>query len=267
MAREVAASLGRPDEEDWLADQEALTLAYSGRLGDSRKKSDRAVALAERAGQRERAAQFEAGAAVREALFGEKDAARRYAKAALARSTFRDVEYGAAFALALSADATESHRLMSDLEKRFPEDTVVRLSYVPQLRVLLTPQGGPDKDPHAQIELLQPGVPYELGTPPCSTIAFFGSLYPVYVRGTVYLAAHKGAEAATEFQKILDRRGIVSNDPIGALARLQLGRAFALSGDRPRARMAYQDFLALWKDADTEIPIFRDARAEYARLK
>ena len=92
------------------------------------------------------------------------------------------------------------------------------------------------------------------------------SLYPVYVRGEAYLAARRGAEAATEFQKILDHRGIVISDPIGALARLQLGRAFALGGDKTKARTAYQDFLTLWKDADPDIPILNQAKVEFAKL-
>ena len=97
--------------------------------------------------------------------------------------------------------------------------------------------------------------------------AFFGGLYPAYVRGEAYLALREPAKAAAEFQKILDHRGIVLADPVGAMARLQLGRAFALSDDRPKAKAAYQDFLTLWKEADPEIPIFKQARAEYTRLQ
>jgi hypothetical protein len=120
-------------------------------------------------------------------------------------------------------------------------------------------QGGPSK----AIELLQIAVPYELGTPRSAIHGFFGALYPVYIRGLVYLAAHQGAEAAAEFQKIVDHRGIVTSDPVGALARLQLGRAFALSGDKTKAKTAYQDFLTLWKDADPDIPILKQAKTEY----
>jgi Tfp pilus assembly protein PilF len=102
--------------------------------------------------------------------------------------------------------------------------------------------------------------------PPCIAPAFIGPLYAIYVRGQAYLAAHQGVEAATEFQKILNHRGIVVSDPIGALAHLQLGRAYMLSGDSSKAKTAYQDFLTLWKDADEDIPILKDARAEYAKL-
>ena len=184
--------------------------------------------------------------------------------AALELSKGRDVEYGAAFALALSGDSSRSQTLTNDLEKRFPEDTAVRFSYLPVLRALL----GLNHGEHSKaIELLQIAVPYELGAPPSSFFGFFGALYPVYVRGQAYLAAHQGAEAATEFQKILDHRGIVVSDPIGALAHLQLGRAFALSGNKTKAKTAYQDFLNLWKDADPDIPILKEAKAEYAKLQ
>jgi len=121
-------------------------------------------------------------------------------------------------------------------------------------------------EPAKAIELLQVSVPYELGVP-LSWFSGFGALYPVYVRGEAYLAARQGAEAAAEFQKILDHRGIVASDPIGALARWRLGKALVLSGDTAKAKAAYLDFLTLWKDADSDIPIFKEAKAEYARLQ
>src|SRR5437762_2421346 len=160
----------------------------------------------------------------------------------------RDVQYGAAFALALAGDSSRAQTLADDLEKRFTEDTAVKFSYLPALRARLALNRG---ETSAAIELLQVAAPYELGAPPSAFFGFFGVLYPVYVRGEAYLAAHKGVEAATEFQKILDHRGIVISDPIGALAHLQLGRALAISGDKTKAKTAYQDFLTLWKDADS----------------
>jgi eukaryotic-like serine/threonine-protein kinase len=134
-------------------------------------------------------------------------------------------------------------------------------NYLPTLRALFSIHAG---QPSQAIEQLQPARSYEFAN--INFKAYFGALYPVYVRGEAYLAANKGAEAAAEFQKILDHRGIVAIDPIGVLAHLQLGRVFALSGDRTRAKAAYQAFLALWKDADADIPILKSARAEYARL-
>lgn len=118
-------------------------------------------------------------------------------------------------------------------------------------------------EPSKAIELLQVSLPYDLGAPRCSYHGFFGTLYTAYVRGEAYLAAHEGAQAAAEFQKILDHRGIVVSDPIGALAHLQLGRALALTGDKIKAKAAYEEFLTLWKDADPDIPIFKQAKAEY----
>jgi hypothetical protein len=123
--------------------------------------------------------------------------------------------------------------------------------------------------PSKAVELLQTAIPYELGAPTVGGSEYLlgaGNLYPAYIRGRAYLAAHQGAEAAREFQKIVDHRGIVLSDPIGALAQLQLGRAYALSGDRSKAKSAYQDFLTLWKNADPDILILQQAKAEYAKL-
>jgi hypothetical protein len=184
--------------------------------------------------------------------------------AALELSKGRDVEYGAAVALALSGEFSRSQALANDLERRFPEDTSVRFSYLPALRGVFALN---HSKPSNAIELLQVAVPYELAIPGIAFFGFFGSLYPVYVRGEAYLAAHHGAEAAAEFQKILDHRGIVFSDPVGALAHLQSGRAFALSGDKAKAKTAYQDFLILWEHADPDIPILKQAKAEYAMLQ
>lgn len=140
----------------------------------------------------------------------------------------------------------------------------MRFNYLPALRALLALNRG---EPSKAIEGLEMAVPYELGTPRSTIHGYFGALYPAYVRGLAYLAAHRGAEAAAEFRKILDHRGIVVSDPIGALAHLQLGRAFAWSGDKTKAKAAYQDFLTLWENADPDIPILQQAKAEYAKLQ
>ena len=268
MNREVSLAKGKPGAEDAISERQGFVLAYSGHLQQARRMSRRASDLAQQANQPGRAALFETGAALWEAFFGNASTARQGAEAAVELSKDRDVEYGAAFALALSGDSSRSHTLASDLERRFPEDTAVRFMYLPVLRALLALNGGSQRrDPSKVIELLRIGAPYDLGAPPSCAPGFFGMLYPVYVRGQAYLTAHQGAEAATEFQKILDHRGIVASDPIGALAHLQLGRAFALSGDTTKAKIAYQDFLTLWKDADSDIPILKQAQAEYARLQ
>jgi ATP/maltotriose-dependent transcriptional regulator MalT len=165
--------------------------------------------------------------------------------------------------MAFSGDSSRSQALADDLERRFPEYTSVRFSYLPAVRALVVLNHG---EPAKAIELLQVAVPYELATPRSKLQGFFGALYPVYVRGEAYLAARRGAEAVVEFQKILDHRGTVVSDPIGALAHLQLGRAYMLSGDKTKAKIAYQDFLSLWKDADPDIPILMQAKMEYSKL-
>ena len=226
--------------------------------------SRRAVVQAQQAGQPERAALWAAGAAVREALFGNKKAAIVSALSALKLSRNREVEYGAALAFALSDDSSHAKALADDLEKRFPEDSSARFSYLPTVRAVLALDRA---EPEHALEFLQIAVPHELGIPLSSVSGLFGALYPVYVRGQAYLVAHKGAEAAAEFKKILDHRGVVIDDPIGALARLQLARAYALAGDATKAKSSYEDFLALWKEADREIPVLQQAEAEYAKLK
>ena len=226
--------------------------------------SQRASELAERSARLESVAQYEIAAALREAFFGNVAAARRGAMAALQLSKDRGVEYGAAFVLAVAGDSSQAQALANDVEKRFPEDTSVRFNYLPTLRALLALNRS---EPTKAIEVLQVAAAYDLASPPSSFHGFFGSLYPVYVRGQAYLAARRGAEAAAEFQKILDHRGIVVSDPVGVAARLQSGRAFALSGDTAKAKAAYQDFLALWKDADAGTPILKQAKSEYAKLQ
>ena len=175
----------------------------------------------------------------------------------------REVEYGAALAFAVSGDSSRARMLANDLERRFPEDTSVRFSYLPTLRAQFALN---QSDPTNALELLQAATPHELGVPRSSMAGLFGALYPVYVRGEAYLAVRRGVEAAAEFQKILDHRGIVVSDPIGALARLQLARACAVAGDKAKAKSAYQDFLNPWEDADRDIPILKQGKAEYAKL-
>ena len=174
------------------------------------------------------------------------------------------MEYGAAIALALAGDSSRAQTLANDLDERFGEDTSVRFAYLPDIRALVALNR---RSPSTALDLLESAAPYELGQPRSSIHGYFGALYPIYARGLAYLSAHQGAQAAVEFQRILDHRGIVVSDPIGALARLQLSRAFVLAGDKAKARSAYQDFLALWKDADPDTPILKQAKAEYAKLQ
>ena len=257
MKQQVAQSAGKPGVGDQFLGFEADTAAYGGQLGEARKFSDRAVASAGLAGQRETAANYEAAAAVREALFGNAASARQRSAAALALSTGTFVQYAAGQALALAGDAPWAESLADDLARRFPEGAVVRFNVLPTLHAQIALMRN---DASKAITVLKDAGPYELGT-----TGF--SLLPVFVRGQAFLAAHQGGEAVTEFQKILDHRGIVLNSPIGALAHLQIARAYAMQGDIPKAKAAYQDFLTLWKDADPDIPIFIAAKAEYAKLQ
>lgn len=263
MEGEIARASGTA-VEDSISHHQALVLGRSGRMGQARTMWELAIASAQQAGKHETAANYEAAAAVCEAHCGNMATARKRARAALDLAKGRDVVYAAAFALALSGEGSESLRLAADLEKRFPEDTPVLFEYLPTLHALSALAAGAPLD---AIRGLERAIPYDFAMPGTVLFAKFGGLYTVYVRGQAYLAAGRGQEAAAEFQKILDHRGIVLADPVGALAHLQLGRAYVVSGDRIKARGAYQDFLAIWKDADPDIPILKQAKGEYAKLQ
>jgi tetratricopeptide (TPR) repeat protein len=262
MAEQVAWAAGKPGAEDVLLAFEAETAAYFGRLQEAREFSRTAVAAVQSA-DKEKAAGYEVAAALWEALFGNITEARQRAAAALALSRSRDIEYGAALALVLPRGGmrAQAEKLTHDLAKRFPEDTIVRVNYLPTIHAQLALSHG---NSLKAVELLQATTPYELGE---LISSFHTSLYPVYLRGQAYLAAHQGNAAAAEFQKILYQRGIVFNEPIGVLAHLGLGRAYVLQGDSAKACTAYEEFLTLWKDAEPEIPILQQAEAEYAKLK
>ena len=238
-------------------------LAYTGQLRRARALSRRGVDLARQGGRMERAAQDQVGSAIRESLFGNAAQARSEAADALSLSKGGIVEYGAAFALAFSGEPSKAEALAADIERRFPEDTTFRFTYVPTLRALVALG---HQQPARAITDLEPAAAYELA---CLSNheGFNGSLYTVYVRGLAYLAQRKGLEAAAEFEKILKHRGIVSYDPIGAISRWRLGQAYALSGDVQRSKAAYDDFLTLWKNADPDIPILIKARSERAALQ
>jgi DNA-binding winged helix-turn-helix (wHTH) protein/tetratricopeptide (TPR) repeat protein len=264
MEKAVALAAKTPGAEDLVANQESFGAGYSGHLQQARRRSGFAVQLAKQAGQRERAALFQSGAAVREGFFGNAAAARQSGKTALALSRGKEVEYGAAFAEALAGDSGAAQAMAEDLERRFADDTSAKYFYVPALRALAALN---QHNPAKALEWLQINIPYELGEPQSCFYGFFGVMYPVYVRGEAYLALHQGAQAAVEFQKIIDHRGIVISDPVGALAHLQLGRAYLMAGDQAKAKAAYSDFLNLWKDADPNIPVLQQARLEYAHLR
>ncbi|MGB8788176.1 MAG: protein kinase [Candidatus Acidiferrales bacterium] len=257
MDREAALVMGKPGFEDVMLDTESDTAAYAGQFSKARELTRRASESAQRADEKETAAGYEGESAWREALVGNLSLAKQQAQAALALSNGRDVEAVSAIALGLAGDPAQATRLAADLAKRFPEDTIVQSIYLPTIRAAVALEGG---SASKAIEALAPAAPYELG-------GVGQPLYPVYLRGEAYVAAGQGSAAAAEFQKILDHPGVVANEPIGSLAHLGLARAYALSGDKAKAQAAYQDFLALWKDADPDIPIFQQAKSEYAKLQ
>jgi tetratricopeptide (TPR) repeat protein len=267
MSQAASAARQNPAAADMLSVKEGFVLAYSGRLREAKKKLQFAADLARKGGAQEGAATLETIEALWDAFFGDRTGATRAATEVLKASSARVVEYGAALALAVSRDSPAAQGVVDDLAKRFPEDTCVQTSYLPVLRARLALNQSVNGSGSARaVQWLQAAAPYELGMPHSQFIGFFGALYPIYMRGEAYLDAKQGPEAAAEFQRIIDNRGIVVSDPIGALAHLQLGRAWHVAGNDDKAKAAYRDFLALWKDAD-ESPILREATAEYARLQ
>jgi DNA-binding winged helix-turn-helix (wHTH) protein/tetratricopeptide (TPR) repeat protein len=263
MQRAATMAATQPGSESIAANREAATLAYEGHLKDARILSQRAVDLAKQESKTGLAARFEVAAALRAAFFENSAEARVHAQQALQLSNDRDSEYGAAFALALTGELSESQALADDLERRFPEDTSVRFQYLPSLRALLELRH--DRASRA-IDLLQNAVPYELGFPQNTALATYGALYSIYVRGLAYLALDRGAEAATEFEKIVDHPGVTLNDPVGALARLQLARAYWMAGDKQKAKAAYDGMLELWKGSDPDLRPFEQAAKENRKL-
>jgi serine/threonine protein kinase/predicted Zn-dependent protease len=262
MQRQVALIAGGPGT-DLILSYQADTEAFYGRLAKARELSHLAVESALRDDQRETAAGWEMNAAGREAEFGDRSRARAEIAFALASAPTRDVQTLAAVALARVGDSTRAQQIAADLAKRFPLNTVLNSYWLPVIRASIEMNRN---RPAKAIELLQDATPYELGEP-LPQLAGGAFLYPVYVRGQAYLSLHRGREAVVEFHKFLDHRGIVVNCPLGALARLQLGRAYALMGDPAKARQAYQGFFILWKDADPDLRVLRQARAEYTNLQ
>jgi tetratricopeptide (TPR) repeat protein len=261
MEQQLAWAAGKPGAEDPLLSAQSDTEAYYGRLVKARDYSRRAVDSAVRADSKETAALWQVNAAVREAEFGNLAAAKQDVSAALALAPGRDVKVLSALALARVGDTARARAMVEQLEKSDPLNTVLKLYWLPTLKAAIELNAGNSAQ---ALVFLEAAAPYEFGQPPPVQE---GTLYPAYLRGQAYLAAHNGSAAIAEFQKLLDHRGIVINFPLGALAHLGLGRAYILSGDTTKARAAYQNFFKLWKDADPDIPILKEARTEYASLK
>jgi hypothetical protein len=264
MKRKAALARDKLATQDTISHIEALVLARAGRLREASRTSSVAVDIAQKAGQLERAALFDVATAVWESFYGHATAARRKVTTAFDLARGRDVDFAAAFALAVSGDVSRARALADDLSRDYPEDTSVQYMYLPTLSALFSLNA---HDAAAAIQTLQTASRYDLGMGTIGALGYFGRLYPIYVRGQAYLAAHQPAAAAAEFQRIVDHRSIVLIDPMDAMARLQLARALVLSGDIARAKRVYDDLLVLWKDADAGIPIVSEARAEHTRLQ
>ena len=262
MERQVDGAKAKPGE-DVLQSFASDTDAFYGRLASAREKSQRAIESARHNDAKETAAEWQMNAALREAEFGNTARARQEVASALNTAATQDVQTLAALALARSGDAGQARKIADDLAHRFPLNTMINRYWLPAIDASI--ELGRN-NPAMAIERLKTATQYELGTP-TPQFGVGGSLYPAYIRGEAYLALHQGAEAAAEFQKFLDHRGVALNCSLGALARLQLGRASALAGDMTKARHTYLEFLELWKDADPDIPILKQAKVEYAKLR
>jgi serine/threonine protein kinase/tetratricopeptide (TPR) repeat protein len=261
MERQVAWAAGKPGSEDMLLSLQSDSEAYYGRLFKARDFSRRAVDAALRNDSKETAALWQVNAALREAEFGNTAAAKQDVAAALAVAPGRDVKLFAALTLSRVSETARAKAIVEELETSYPSDTVLKVYWLPTIKAAIELN---TSNSVQALMSLEATAPYELGEPPQLQV---GTMYPAYIRGQAQLIAHNGTAAAAEFQKLLDHRGIVLNYPLGALARVQLGRAYAMSGDATKAKSAYQDFLTLWKDADPDIPILKEAKAEYAKLK
>jgi eukaryotic-like serine/threonine-protein kinase len=262
MQEQAAWAMDKPGVEDWMFSIQSDTEAYSGRLAKARDYSRQAVDSAKRNGTKEAAALWRINEALREVEFGNSARARQASADALALSTGRDTELLAALALARAGDSGQAERLAEKLNREYPLDTTIQGYWLPTVQAALQLDRG---NGQRAFEVLQRASNYESGEP--LPFQYFGVIYPAYVRGDAYLKMHQGPQAVGEFQKFLNNRGIVLNAPLAALAHLQLARAYSLTDDKSKSRAAYQDFFALWKDADADIPILKEAKAEYAKIQ
>ena len=262
MQEQASWASGKPGAEDGQLSDESDTEAYHGRLRTARELTRQAVESAKRSGSTDTAALWQINEALREAEFGNTALARKAVADAMALSSKPDIELLAALALARSGDTVQSSALAEKVAAEFERDTMIQAYWLPTIRAAVAVDQG---DAQKAIKLLSIASEYELGMP--VQWPSHGTLYPVYVRGEAYLRTGDGVQAATEFQKLINHRGIVANFPLGALAHLQLGRAYKLSGNADKAREAYAAFLVSWLEADPDIPILKQAKAEYAKLQ
>ena len=260
MAQLVSIAAGKPGADDFLLASQADTEAWFGKFKNAHDLSRRAMDSAQRNGTKEGAAAYQVAEALRQSASGNVEQALADARAAVELARNRDVRAMAALAFAQAGDTVTAEKLAAELGKAFPLDTLVQSYWLPTIHAAVALQR---KDPNRAVELLKAASAIELGQPTQVTVY----LCPVYLRGEAYLKLHDGSSAAGEFQKFIDHRGLVVNFPWGSLAHLGLARAYAAQGDTARAQAAYQTFLRVWKDADPDIPIYKQAKAEYAKLQ
>lgn len=263
MRRQTQLARDMPGAEDWLFTLQSDTAAYSGKLTKARELSRQAVESAQRNELQEVAALWQMNAAVRELEFGNTQLAREAVEEGLRLADTRDSQVLAALVLARAGDAARAQTLADSLEKHFPQSTELNNYWLPSVRAAIQLNRGKPAD---AIKDLEPAIAFELAYPR-PQLEGGSFIYPAYLRGQAYMLLKRGSEAAGEFQKFVDQRAVVVNCPLGAVARLWLGRAHTLEGDVTAARKSYEEFLSLWKDADPDIPILRQAQSEFAKLK
>jgi eukaryotic-like serine/threonine-protein kinase len=263
MDRLMAWSVGKPEGEDILLAAESDAEAFAGHVQNAQDFSRRSVQSALRSFQKETAAQYQMDEALWQAEFGNREIARQHTAAALALTANHDTQILAALAMARTGDFAKAERMASDLGNRYPSDTLVKNYWLP---VILGAVEMDRNEPAKAIKLLETATPYELASPQAWS-GLGGPLYPAYLRGWSYLLLHQGGDAAAEFQKLIDNPGFMLTCPLRALAHLGLARAYALQDRANNARSAYQDFFDLWKDADPDIPVLKQAKLEYAKLQ
>jgi serine/threonine protein kinase/tetratricopeptide (TPR) repeat protein len=254
MQRQLQWAAGKPSEFSLINDA-SLVAVSRGEMQKARDLHQRSMQATDRMGFKDTSASTQAAWAVMEAMVGNTAKARELATASSSLVRSRNNLAPAAVAFAVTGDTSKAQAIVDELGRRFPDDTILHQVTVPCVRALA--EMG-KKDPAKAIEVLEAARPYELGV--------VQALLPIYLRGQAYLQAKRGTDAVVEFQKIVDHRGVAPADPVHALAKLWLGRAYVMSGDTAKAKAAYQDFLALWKDADLDVPVLVAAKAEYAKL-
>ena len=258
MERQVAWAQGKPSAQRWFFALQSVTEARLGHLKKARDYSDHAAEISLSTGHKESAGIFHVESAWRDADFEKSENARQGVAAALSLGHTRELQLPAAVALARAGDSARAQSLVAEIRKGYPLDTLVNSYWLPIINAALEIN---HHNPNRAIQLLNPAIPYDLAEP------YAGRLYVVYVRAEAFRLANQGREAAAEYQKILDHRGFLTFSAIDSLARLGLARSYVLQGDTAKAKTAYQDFLTLWKDADPDIPILKQAKAEYAKLQ